>query len=62
MSKTGDGYGASTHHWGQEGTNGGRERIEVVDRERDLRVGWTKGGRLKISKKVEVEPTSDQDK
>lgn len=62
MSKTGDGYGASTYHWGQGGTNGGRERIEVVDRERDTRVGWTKGGRLKISKKGEDESPSDQDR
>lgn len=52
MSKTSDGYGANTYHWGEAGTGGEHERLDVVDRERDARVGWTKGGRLKIEKKA----------
>lgn len=48
MSKTGDGYSANTHRWGQGRTGGSREKLDPVDKERDLRVGWKKGGRLKI--------------
>jgi hypothetical protein len=59
MTKSGDGHGSSTHYWEQGGTSGGRERIEVVDRERDARVGWTKGGRLKIGKMAKVEPIKE---
>ena len=62
MSKTGDGHGSSTYYWGKGGTAGGRERIVVVDTERDARVGWTKGGRLKIGKQVIVEPPADEEK
>lgn len=51
MSKTGDGYSASTHWFGTAGTGGSRpERLGLVDKERDARVGWEKGGRLKIRK------------
>ncbi len=54
MSKTGDGYSASTHWFGTAGTGGGRpERLDPVDKERDARVGWEKGGRLKIKRKEE---------
>lgn len=60
MSKTGDGYSASTYRWGHNGTNGERERLEAVDHERDARVGWTKGGRLKIGKKAPTKPASNQ--
>ena len=45
MSKTGDGYSASTHWFGTAGTGGSRpERLDPVDKERDARVGWEKGG------------------
>lgn len=58
MSKTGDGYSANTHRWGQGGTGGSREKLDPVDKERDLRVGWKKGGRLKIKDDTQEDPQS----
>jgi hypothetical protein len=60
MAKTGDGYSTSTYFWGQNGTGGGSARGDIVDKERDAKVGWTKGGRLKITKSTE--PKSVQKK
>lgn len=62
MSKSTDGQSSSTYYWGQGGTGGDRERLDEVDRGRDARVGWTKGGRLKIKQRTDTTDTEDKER
>ena len=61
MSKSGDGQSSSTYHWGQGGTGGGRERLDEIDRGRNARIGWTKGGRLKINQDIDPQESEEKE-
>jgi hypothetical protein len=62
MSKTNDGP-TSIYYVGQLVTGRPRpEGLDKLDRIRDASIGWTKGGRLKITKKVAEPPLPNQKK